>query len=220
MSAGRGRECLFSALLCVFVLAGAAWSEDSEIVKNFKNARLQNDEYRMQYVVEKNKEKIPDEIKALVDMATASGATEEDKKENFYIAELLATSYKDIFGDVEPLRGVKRRYFDSLLGPPVRSIPQDGVHAVEMPQFADPMKNVLVPDNIIIKRGETVRFVNKATATHILASMPLISEGGLFSPNIEPGQNWRYKFEKAGVYYYFCFIHRSMIGKITVEDAE
>ena len=87
-----------------------------------------------------------------------------------------------------------------------------------MPKPSGDDKNIFKPDNITIKRGESVRWVNTGETEHILASMPLISVPGLFSPKVEAGQSWDYKFEKTGEYYYLCFIHKSMIGKVTVEE--
>jgi len=217
------RRWIFVLILAVFfsqiLQAGTAFSGDSEVVKNFKAALVENDEKVMYEVVEQNKEKIPAEVKALMDEAAAPGASEEVVKGDFYVAELMATIYKNLFQDVEPLRAVKKKYFETLLTPQVRSTAEGGVHIITMPTPAGEMENVFKPDNIIIKKGETVRFVNNDAAAHILASLAFLGEGGLFSPNIETGQSWEYKFEKPGEYYYICFIHKSMAGKITVEEA-
>jgi len=218
------RRWIFVLIFAVFfsqiLQAGTAFSEDSEVVKNFKAAIVENDEKVMYEVVEQNKEKIPAEVKALMDEAAAPGASEEVVKGDFYVAELMATIYKNLFQDVEPLRAVKKKYFETLLTPQVRSTAEGGVHIVTMPTPAgEEMKNVFKPDNIMIKKGETVRFVNDGAAAHILASLAFLGEGGILSPNLETGQSWEYKFEKPGEYYYICFIHKSMAGKITVEEA-
>ncbi|MBI5560429.1 MAG: hypothetical protein HY883_04080 [Deltaproteobacteria bacterium] len=214
------RLSVLLSLAIILILNTPAFCEDSELVKNFKNARVLNDEKEMVAVIAGNREKIPAEVAVLLDQATAPGVTEEDKRGNFYIAELIATIYKDQFGDPQLLRGVKIRYYDTLLSPPVRPTPAGGVYMVEMPAPTETAKNLFKPDNIIIKKGETVKFVNNDVSKHILASVPFIGETGLFSSDMETGHIWEHKFEKPGAYYYFCFIHRSMLGKITVEDTE
>ena len=211
----------FSLCLALSLAASLLWSSagfcESEITKQFLDAYDQKSAVKMAEVIKANKDKIPDEIKALVDEAMAPGMTEEDKDGKFFVADMMARAYKDETGDVEILKFVKRKEFDSKLGPPVRSTAKDGVHMVEFPKPTAEVKNVFVPDNIIIKAGETVRWVNNDEQAHIFASMPLIGIGGIFTPRIEPGKSWEFKFEKPGEYFYICFIHHGMIGKVTVE---
>ena len=69
-----------------------------------------------------------------------------------------------------------------------------------------------------IKKGEVVRWVNNDNVAHLLASMHVIGEQGIFSPRVAPGNSWEYRFDKAGEYYYICFIHKVMYGKVTVVE--
>jgi plastocyanin len=206
-------------LIAVFALSNISYSFESKIVIDFLAAYDAKDAIGMTAITEKNKEKIPSEVLALLYEAVLQKTTEEDREANFFIAELLAKSYKDVTGDIEPLLNVKRTVFDSKLTQPLISKAEDGVHIVELPETDENETNIFKPDNVIIKQGETVRWVNRDKVAHIFASMPFIGLGGIFTPNIEPGESWEYKFEEPGDYYYLCFIHRGMVGKIIVESA-
>jgi len=205
-------------LLTIFVLSKINPSHGSEITQNFLDAFINKDTVKMSSIIKENKDKIPDEIKALIDEAKLPELSKEDKETKLNIAEIIANAYKNVTGNIEPLKQVKKDAFDSKLSPQLHSAPVEGFHIIEMPKPSGDDKNIFKPDNITIKRGESVRWVNTGETEHILASMPLISVPGLFSPKVEAGQSWDYKFEKTGEYYYLCFIHKSMIGKVTVEE--
>ncbi|MEE9542608.1 MAG: plastocyanin/azurin family copper-binding protein [Thermodesulfobacteriota bacterium] len=204
-------------LIIVFTLSGTAYSFESKLVNKFLEAYDAKDAGAMAAIVEDNKDKIPSEILALLYEAMFPSTKEEDKTANLFIAELIAKTYKDSTGDFEPLLNVKRTVFNSKLSEPVTSSAKKGVHIVELPKASKNAMNVFSPDNIIIKQGETVSWVNKDKISHVFASMPVIGEGGIFTPDIEPGKSWKFKFNKPGDYYYICFIHKGMVGKVTVE---
>lgn len=205
------------ALAATFLTAGPTVSSASEIRAKFMGALEKNDRAGMMAVVENNKEAIPAEVKALIEETKAPDATDELKHSNFFIAELLARDYKDLTGDVNLLIEVKKRAFDSKLSGPVRANMTDGVHIVDIPLSTGHSKNKFAPDNIVIKQGETVRWVNSDEIDHIFSTMPIISAGRFSAKSIPPGGSWEFKFDKPGEYFYLCFIHQSMIGKITVE---
>jgi len=204
------------SLAAVLFCASAGICE-SEITQQFLEAYDQKSALKMAEVIKVNKDKVPAEITALVNEAMAPDISQEDRDGKFFVADMMARAYKDETGDVEILKFVKRKEFDSKLGPAVRSVAKDGVHIVEFPKATEEAKNIFKPDNIIIKAGETVRWVNNDEQGHIFASMPVIGIGGIFSPKVEPGKSWDFKFEKPGEYFYICFIHHGMIGKVTVE---
>jgi plastocyanin len=207
-------------LIAVFALSGTAYSFESKLVNKFLAAYDAKDAGGMTTIIEKNKDKIPSEILALLYESMSPSTKEEDKTANFFIAELMAKTYRDATGDFEPLLKVKRATFNDKLSEPVTSSAKKGIHIIELPKAGKDEMNVFRPDNIIIKQGETVKWVNKDTVSHIFASMSVIGEGGIFTPDIEPGENWKFKFDKPGDYYYLCFIHKGMVGKITVEAPE
>lgn len=210
------RNLGFCFALALSLLASSAFA-DALFRNAFIDALEKNDNARLSSVTEKNKDKIPEEVKALLAEAAESKDPKE-KDSKLFIAELMSVAYKDLTGDIELVKEVKRKNFDLKLSEPVRSALRDGAHVVELPSSADHEKNVFRPNNIIIKKGEQVKWVNNDGIAHVFSSMPLIGAGGLFTPSIEPGQSWSHAFDKPGDYYYICFIHRGMIGKITVEE--
>ncbi|MBI5587266.1 MAG: hypothetical protein HY889_02745 [Deltaproteobacteria bacterium] len=204
-------------LLTFFVLANGAAYAESELVKKFRRALNSKDFATMTILVQKNRNNIPSEVNALVDEAFSPGAAADTRESMFTVAEFLADEYKNQTGDISLLKSVKVRIFESKLSKPVNPALQDGVYTVESVS-SDKVKNIFIPDNIIIKKGSTVRWVNNDNVAHLLASVPVIGGGGIFSPTIDPGSTWQYTFNKAGEYYYICFIHKVMYGKVTVVE--
>jgi plastocyanin len=215
----RNWPCVF-AVTAVFALAGAVYSAQSQVRKDFEEAFRANDRDAMASIVKENMDRIPAEIEGILEDAYAAEA--KDVRDALLImVEFMATIYKDLSGEIDFFRSVKQRIFEAWLSPPVRSVPQGGVHVVEIPEATAEVKDKFMPDNIIITRGSTVRWVNRDKIMHLFSSMPFIGKGGVFSPEIEPGKSWEYTFNEPGEYYYICFIHIEMIGKITVvEDFE
>lgn len=212
------RWILAFAVIGIFALAAPSFSMHTDIVKSFMKAYLLDIEEEMAYIVKKNKDRIPAEIEGLMDEALATGASEDERRGNFAIAERMAAVYKDVSGDAGPLKGVKKRYIDSLLSMPVRAPFVSGAHVVEIPQSSEAAKNIFAPDNIAIKAGDKVRWVNKDAEKHVLSAVPFVGMGGIEPADIEPGQIREFTFAKPGEYYYMCYIHRWMIGKVTVEE--
>lgn len=214
-----GRIAQFLVFTAVIALSGVARGEESEIRKSFIEARETNNAVLMTKIIEDNKDKIPAEIQSLLDEALSGKATVEEQDGLLYMAELMAKEYKDVAGNASYLITVKKAAFDvKLPQPAVRLEAKDGIYVIEMPAPADGTQNVFKPENVIIKNGGTVKWVNNDENKHIFATISLISAGVIRSPSVEPGQSWEYKFERPGEYFYICFIHRSMKGKITVEE--
>jgi plastocyanin len=203
-------------LIILFFLPFFLNAEESELRRAFTEALLADDKGKQVSIVMENKEKIPAEVAAILSITPS--VSPQERESLFYIAEMLATIYKDATGDHLPLKEARKGYFESFLSPPVRSTPAQGVHTVDMPKATEGKKNIFAPDNIITKKGEAVEWINSDIIAHIFASMPFIGEGGIFSPLIKPGEKWRFTFEKPGEYHYICFIHRGMVGKVMVEE--
>lgn len=206
----------FLLFITVFVLAGSS-TAGSELAARFKRALESKDAGTMTVLVEKNIDKIPSEVSALMDEAFAPGLKPAERNSVFTVAEFMADEYMKQTGDISLLKSVKVRVFESKLTEPVTPAPQNGVYTVTAVS-TDSVKNTFIPDNIIIKKGSTVRWVNNDTVSHLLASVPVIGNGGIFSPTLDPGASWEHTFASAGEYYYICFIHRVMYGKVTVVD--
>lgn len=204
--------------ISIVVFCGVSFSQETEIMKEFLKAFDLNDRDRMTAIVEEKQEEVPAEIKNLMGQAMLPETTKEERGSKLYVAEIMAKIYKEVSGDFEPLRDVKKIFFEVRLSPPVVSTSADGVHIINMPSVTEEVKNTFIPENIIIKKGETVRWTNNDKSEHVFASMSFIGNGGIFSPRIKPGGSWEYKFENTGEYFYICFIHRGMMGKIAVEE--
>ncbi|MBE9529402.1 MAG: hypothetical protein IME99_09210 [Proteobacteria bacterium] len=209
---------LFLAVIAVLLLPTLSHAYESKVVAEYLKAVDAKDAIGMNAIIEKNIGRIPSEIKALLYEAQMAKTPQEEKEANYYIAELLSKSLFDITGEPALLIEVKQTVFNSKLTPQVRSKMQGGFHIVEFPPAGDNHHNVFKPDNIEISTGETVRWVNRDAKAHIFASMSVIGKGGIFTPNIEEDDHWEFTFNEPGDYYYICFIHKGMIGKVSVVD--
>ncbi len=61
--------------------------------------------------------------------------------------------------------------------------------------------------------GDTIDVVNADSVTHTWTA----SEGAFHSGNLSPGDTFTFTFDQPGEFDYFCQIHPSMSGSITVE---
>ncbi|WKZ33611.1 MAG: plastocyanin/azurin family copper-binding protein [Thermodesulfobacteriota bacterium] len=204
-----------AALAALAVLVSRA-VHSGEIADKFSEAFKERDRAALASLVDANRDSIPAEVRSVLD--SAEKAAPEEKEGLFYLADEMAMAYKDATGDTALLLEVKKRSFDSRLSEPVRSMPGKGVHIVDIPRADADSRDIFRPDNIIIKKGETVRWVNNDGIDHVFSSMPLIGKGGISAPGIKPGGSWEFVFNEPGEYYYICYIHRGMIGKVAVEE--
>lgn len=180
-------QSLFVALSAAIFLSGTCMAADSEIVEKFLAAYDAKDASGMQAVIKENVDAVPGEVAALLEAASAPEITHEERDEKFYIAELIATKYKDLTEEMAPLIEVKKAVFNAKLSEPVSVEPTGGVYIVDMPEADGETMNVFSPDNLIVDVGSTVRWVNHDKIAHVFASMPMIGEGGIFASNVEPG---------------------------------
>lgn len=68
------------------------------------------------------------------------------------------------------------------------------------------------PLTLIVKRGDTVVWVNKDPFSHTATA------AGVFdSKSIAAGASWKYTTRKAGEYPYTCLFHPNMKGMLRVE---
>lgn len=206
---------VLSLALLVLLAIGAESGAESEIAREFKSALYTKDSAAMTAIVQQNRDAFPAEIELLLLDALTPGAADREVK--FELVEYMASEYGRVFGDTVILRDVKKRIFESRLSRVLRPKPLNGVFTVESTSYGT-VHNVFLPDNIIVRTGTTIRWVNKDTTDHLLASVPVIGSLGIFSTVIKPGEQWEYKFDKPGEYYYICFIHKVMYGKVSVEE--
>ena len=80
------------------------------------------------------------------------------------------------------------------------------------------------PANITVKKGTTVTWTNKDSATHTVTGLdnnPDPASGAANLPNsgnLASGKSYSFTFLAAGTYQYKCSIHPSMTGTVTVTD--
>ena len=213
----RKRWIMTVLSVSIVAFCGVSFSQETAIREEWLKAFDSNDQERMTAIVKEKQEEVPAEIRSLVDEALLSETTGEERVELFYLAERMARSYMEVTGDAELLKGVKQRIFESKISPPVPTMRDKQAHVVEA--IAQGEENYLfMPNNIVIKKGETVRWVNSDTVDHLVGSVPFIGLGGIMTPLMKPGESLEYHFKEAGEYYYVCFIHKVMYGKVTVEE--
>ena len=72
---------------------------------------------------------------------------------------------------------------------------------------------LFIPAELTVKRGDTVRWLNKDAFPHTATSQAK----GFDSRDIAPGGSWKFVAAKPGSYPYLCTLHRTMKGKLIVK---
>jgi len=72
--------------------------------------------------------------------------------------------------------------------------------------------NAFKPDNLTIKAGDTVTWINNDSYNHTVKDNDATFESG----KIGSGQKYSFTFDKEGTYDYICGVHTFMKGTITV----
>ncbi len=86
---------------------------------------------------------------------------------------------------------------------------QDGGAAVGIVDFA------FEPAALEVAAGTTVTWTNQGAAPHTVTA----TDGAFDSGRLEPGASFSQSFDTPGTFSYFCAIHPSMTGTITVTEA-
>lgn len=75
--------------------------------------------------------------------------------------------------------------------------------------------NLFSPNPVEVKVGETVTWINDDSGRHTVTS----KDGVFDSWMIGKGQSFRFTFDKAGEYPYFCGPHPNMVGTVVVTES-
>ncbi len=203
----------------VATLPSSDLSSDDEILQAFQEAMLEDNSLVKKFIVTKLGARAKPFITKLIDEAVSPITPATRKNELLATAMNLAKSYGEMRGDQSFHKSIHRRTFTARLSKPVASEPTGagGRHEVHTPEATLTIINIFTPDNIVIKRGETVRWVNHDKVAHVIGTFDFLSDGHFFAPHIAPSREFEFTFTEAGDYYYICYIHKSMIGKIQVE---
>jgi plastocyanin len=73
------------------------------------------------------------------------------------------------------------------------------------------------PASITVTKGTTVTWTNNDSVAHTVTATT-DKEHGPNSDNIAPGKTYSFTFKDSGTFNYFCKIHPSMTGKVTVTE--
>ncbi|MFC2024182.1 cupredoxin domain-containing protein [Chloroflexota bacterium] len=73
--------------------------------------------------------------------------------------------------------------------------------------------STFIPDTQNIPAGALVLWYNDDSVDHTVTAR----DNSFDSGNLSPGDTFRYTFEQSGELEYYCKIHPSMVGKITIE---
>ncbi len=73
------------------------------------------------------------------------------------------------------------------------------------------------PATLTVAKGTKVTFTNNDTATHTVTSGANRAKDGKFDQQITGGAETTVSFDTPGTYEYFCTIHSSMKGTVTVQ---
>lgn len=205
------------ALTALFLTSTTAFSFESKIVDEFWEAQTRHSSKKYT-VVRENEQKIPGEIDALMNEALSPETDRDDREALFNVIDRMANAYGNVTGEEEFVKDVRKRIFESRLGDEVPLDPEQAVHVVES-HSGDGGSASFRPDNIIVKRGDTVKWVNTGVGPHLVKSILVdIGERGISSPLLKDGQSWGRRFYRPGVYYYMAISGKAMYGKITVVD--
>lgn len=95
---------------------------------------------------------------------------------------------------------------------PATPAPAGGASAaIEMQDFA------FTKTSLDIAKGTTVTWTNKDGTTHTVSSGTPPTTDGKFDGQVAPGTTFSFTFNDAGTFTFFCAIHNSMTGTITVK---
>ena len=86
-----------------------------------------------------------------------------------------------------------------------------GGTAVEAQGFA------FKPATLDVTKGATVTWTNRDSARHIVASGKPGTKDGKFEGPIDANATFSFTFSEVGTFAYFCSIHTSMTGTVTVK---
>ena len=211
------RCCITICLLAACAVATLSSAADSDLVQRFEEALTKDAGMAMTAIIKEQRAEVPEAVGTILDEALLPATTKAKREGLFYLAERMSRVYMEVTSDVRLLKGAKQRIFESKLPPQVRPTGDKGVHTVKATS-TDEVQNLFLPANIVIKKGEVVRWVNSDKVEHLVGSVPFIGRGGIMTPRLKPGESQEHRFEEAGEYYYVCFIHRVMYGKVTVEE--
>jgi|GEM_PF-574704 len=86
-----------------------------------------------------------------------------------------------------------------------------GIAPIAAPKLVTLQSLSFRPANLMIRKGETVRWMNKESAPHTIISDPFKSE------TLNMNESFSFTFNEVGTFAYSCGIHPAMKGTIIVK---
>ena len=136
---------------------------------------------------------------------------------------IFATNYGSMWKVSAIMQNTEKKFVLEYLltgNDPVPSIGVSNIEHVLIPNGNSAQANTgfFIPLNLEIIRGTTVIWQNEDNIGHTVQSQD--AQGNIIplfnSPVLTTGDTFTYKFDKPGVYHYFCSIHPWRIGVVTV----
>jgi len=190
---------------------------DAMIIEEFEKAMLHDNKVVMRLLTRRVQTRIEPLVDGIIERALEAGVPTAQKDLLLKTAMNFAKTLASITGDQAFHRSIHRRTFTARLSAPMRLSEKTGVYVVDIPATSGTTKNIFSPDNIVVQAGSTVRWVNHDEISHVIGTLDFLSDGRFHAPDIGPRGVFEHTFSEPGEYYYICYIHNSMIGKITVE---
>ena len=73
------------------------------------------------------------------------------------------------------------------------------------------------PNQPSVTKGTAITWTNEDGTTHTVTSGVPGTPSGKFDQRVEPGKTFSFTFTETGTYEFFCSIHNSMRGTVTVK---
>ena len=190
---------------------------DLEFIGAFRKAVKEDNTVAKEYILRRLGENIEPFTMDIIDWAEEEGVDPLRKEELLKLAMEFARSYGKMTGDHSLHRRIHKAAFTARLAAPLVLQSTSALVTIDMPKASEVEDNIFYPDNIVINAGESVRWVNHDEISHVIGTLDFISSGHFYAPYIGPISSFEASFPRPGEYYYICYIHESMIGKITVK---
>jgi plastocyanin len=114
----------------------------------------------------------------------------------------------------KPAKKVKATHTPPASGASTVATPTVSSASISVSDNTISVKNMaFTPNNLQIKVGTAVTWVNNDTVPHTVTSDTKVFDSG----PIQPGGNFTYTFTQTGSFTYHCDIHKSMTATITVQ---
>ncbi len=104
--------------------------------------------------------------------------------------------------------------FDGGSAPKRRLLRQTPVVSTEQQVSVEVVDNDFIPNKLTVNNGATVTWNFTGDLPHNVTD----DRGAFASDTVGKGERFTRTFDAAGIFYYYCTIHHSMLGTLTVKE--